>query len=50
VGIWHETYVVPAGSYECIYSDMPAFGLGAATGVIPVSQRGERAAERLTRG
>ena len=50
VGIWHETYAVPAGSYECIYSDMPAFGLGAATGVIPVGQRGERAAERLARG
>jgi hypothetical protein len=50
VGIWHETYVVPAGSYECIYSDMPAFGLGAATGVIPVGRRGERAAERLAKG
>lgn len=47
VGIWHETYAVPAGSYESIYADMPAFGLAAATGVIPVAQRGERAAERL---
>ncbi|MER6998092.1 DUF4188 domain-containing protein [Streptomyces sp. NPDC000410] len=47
VGIWHETYIVPAGSYENIYMNMPAFGLGAAAGVAPVARRGERAAERL---
>ncbi|MDQ0993251.1 DUF4188 domain-containing protein [Streptomyces sp. V3I7] len=47
VGLWHETYVVPAGSYESVYVNMPAFGLGAATGVVPVAGRGERAAERL---
>ncbi|MEU9124247.1 DUF4188 domain-containing protein [Streptomyces sp. NPDC048506] len=47
VGIWHETFVVPAGSYESIYVDMPPFGLAAARGVVPVARRGERAAERL---
>ncbi|WP_424892901.1 DUF4188 domain-containing protein [Streptomyces sp. XH2] len=47
VGIWHETYVVPAGSYESIYSGMPEHGLGKAYGVEPVARRGERAAERL---
>ncbi|MEV5380009.1 DUF4188 domain-containing protein [Streptomyces nondiastaticus] len=47
VGIWHETYVVPAGSYESIYSGMPAQGLGKAYGVEPVARRGERAAERF---
>jgi hypothetical protein len=47
VGIWHETYVVPAGSYESVYVNMPAFGLGKATGVVPVGRRGERAADRL---
>ncbi|MFE2944789.1 DUF4188 domain-containing protein [Streptomyces sp. NPDC059255] len=47
VGFWHETYVVPAGSYESIYVNMPAFGLGAASGVVPVGRRGERAADRL---
>ncbi|MFJ1643722.1 DUF4188 domain-containing protein [Streptomyces sp. NPDC088258] len=47
VGFWHETYVVPAGSYESVYVDMPEFGLGKATGVMPVGRRGERAAERL---
>jgi hypothetical protein len=29
VGIWHETFKVAAGQYECIYNNMPAFGLGA---------------------
>ncbi|UYQ64620.1 DUF4188 domain-containing protein [Streptomyces peucetius] len=47
VGFWHETYVVPAGSYESVYVNMPAFGLGAATGTVPVELRGERAADRL---
>lgn len=47
VGFWHETYVVPAGSYESIYLNMPAFGLGAATEVVPVGRRGESAADRL---
>ena len=38
VGIWHETYRASPGSYENIYVNMPAFGLGkvgslqAATG------------------
>ncbi|WP_262007597.1 DUF4188 domain-containing protein [Streptomyces sp. FIT100] len=47
VGFWHETYLVPAGSYENVYVNMPAFGLGAATDVVPVARRGERAADRL---
>ena len=28
VGIWHETYRVRSGDYECIYNNMPLFGLG----------------------
>jgi hypothetical protein len=28
IGIWHETYVVSAGNYECIYTNMPRLGLG----------------------
>ncbi|MGW7368145.1 DUF4188 domain-containing protein [Streptomyces sp. NPDC054841] len=47
VGFWHETYVVPAGSYESVYVNMPAFGLGEATGVVPVGRRGDHAADRL---
>src|SRR4051794_36253858 len=33
VGIWHETYRVPAGSFETVYLNMPAFGLGKAAGL-----------------
>jgi fumigallin biosynthesis monooxygenase-like protein len=50
VGFWHETYVVPAGAHEAVYMNMPPFGLGQATGVIPVGRRGERAADRLAPG
>lgn len=31
VGIWHETYVVPAGGIESVYNNMPETGLAAAT-------------------
>lgn len=30
VGIYHETYVVPKGSYEAIYGNMPVYGLAKA--------------------
>ena len=30
VGIWHETYAISPGNYECIYANMPPFGLGKA--------------------
>ena len=47
VGIWHETYVVPAGNTETIYGNMPLLGLGKVKGVEPVGKRGDTAAERL---
>lgn len=47
VGLWHETYIVPEGGYESIYADMPAYGLAAATGSLPIEGRGRRAADRL---
>jgi hypothetical protein len=31
IGIWHETYLIEPGKYECIYGSMPLFGLAAAT-------------------
>ncbi|WP_432247751.1 DUF4188 domain-containing protein [Streptomyces sanyensis] len=46
VGIWHETYVVPAGSYESIYADMPPHGLGRAHGTMPL-RPGVQAQDRL---
>jgi len=30
LGIWHETYMIHAGEYECIYGNMTQFGLGKA--------------------
>ncbi|MFF2354716.1 DUF4188 domain-containing protein [Kitasatospora sp. NPDC058115] len=47
VGLWHEAYVVPEGSYECVYFDMPPFGLAGATGVLPVESRGRSARQRF---
>lgn len=37
-GIWHETYLVRSGEYEAIYGNMPAFGLGKATSLIPLAE------------
>ena len=30
IGIWHETFLVRAGEYECIYNNMPLRGLAKA--------------------
>ena len=47
VGLWHEAYVVPEGSYESIYADMSAFGLAVAHGQVPVAARGRYAKDRF---
>jgi hypothetical protein len=47
VGIWHETYRVSAGQYEGIYNNMPPFGLGRASKLVPASGRRASAAGRL---
>ncbi len=46
VGIWHETYLVSAGSYESVYNNMPPIGLGAATSLAPAAGRKATAAGR----
>lgn len=46
VGIWHETYLVPAGSYECAYNNMPPIGLGMATSLVAAAGRKATAASR----
>ncbi|GII20866.1 DUF4188 domain-containing protein [Planosporangium mesophilum] len=46
VGVWHETYLVSAGNYETIYANLPRFGLAAAGQHLPVTAKGDRAAER----
>ena len=44
VGIFHETYAVPAGQHETIYANMPPFGLGRCRGTVPATgSRTERA-------
>lgn len=48
VGIWHETYRVRPGDFECIYNNMPPFGLARATRCVPVQGRRESAAGRMS--
>jgi hypothetical protein len=47
VGIWHETYSVPAGHYEAIYNNMPAFGLGRVLPRVPAIGLRESARSRI---
>jgi hypothetical protein len=47
VGIWHETYKASPGSYESIYVNMPAFGLGKAGALHPAKGRRQMAAGGL---
>jgi hypothetical protein len=47
VGIWHETYMVKPDQYECVYGNMPRFGLGAAMEHVEAVGRRYTARERL---
>jgi len=47
VGIWHETYRVRPGDYECIYNNMPPFGLDRATRTVPARGRLDSASGRM---
>jgi hypothetical protein len=47
VGIWHETYKVRAGDYECIYINMPRVGLEAAGRHVPIGSTGQSAPRRI---
>lgn len=49
VGIWHETFVAKKGSYECIYNNMPRFGLGKAGGLMPATGPGKTARSRMNK-
>jgi Domain of unknown function (DUF4188) len=48
VGIWHETYKVQAGEYECIYNNMPRYGLGKIGELVPASGKREYASGRIS--
>jgi Domain of unknown function (DUF4188) len=47
VGIWHETYHVAANRYECVYVNMPRYGLGAAAEHVPAVGRLSDAKSRM---
>ncbi|GAA1347137.1 DUF4188 domain-containing protein [Falsarthrobacter nasiphocae] len=49
VGVWHETYTVPAGNHEAVYSDMPEFGLAKALGREKIGATTTTARQRLRR-
>jgi hypothetical protein len=46
-GIWHETYVVQPGNYECVYNNMPVFGLAKASQTLPAEGKLVTAGGRL---
>lgn len=47
VGIWHETYAVQPGNFECIYANMPRFGLAQASEHMPIVSRTDTARARI---
>ncbi|MGZ9586724.1 DUF4188 domain-containing protein [Paenibacillus marinisediminis] len=49
VGIYHETYLVPEGQYECLYNNMPVYGLAKAGSHVPAIGKRETAGRRLGR-
>ena len=49
VGVWHETYLVAAGQYESVYTNMPKFGLGQFKPLTPAAGAMKSSAQRLAR-
>jgi Monooxygenase af470-like len=47
VGIWHETYRIRPGDVECVYNNMPLFGLAKATKAVLATGPRESAAGRM---
>ena len=47
VGVYHETYKIKPGQYECVYANMPAVGLAAVGQHQPVGRRTEAARDRV---
>jgi hypothetical protein len=50
VGIWHETYAVPAGAFESMYANMPRHGLGTFLDLVPARGARATAEKRLGKG
>jgi hypothetical protein len=47
VGIWHETYLSGKGKYECVYNNMPLFGLGKVGEHVEAQGKFRSATERV---
>ena len=47
VGIWHETYVVSAAKTENMYVNMPDFGFGKVSELVPATGKRNTASQRL---
>jgi hypothetical protein len=47
VGIWHETYLVEPSKFECVYGNMPPFGLAAASNGVKAEGRLSTARDRF---
>jgi hypothetical protein len=48
VGIWHETYLIEPGKSECVYVNMPKFGLAAAASHVKAQGRLASAKDRMS--
>ena len=48
VGIWHETYLSQKGKYECVYNNMPKFGLAKVGVHIPATGKFKSARDRIS--
>ncbi|MBW2416444.1 MAG: DUF4188 domain-containing protein [Deltaproteobacteria bacterium] len=48
VGIWHETYRSRPGDFECVYNNMPLFGLASATRAVPATGNRDTATGRIS--
>jgi hypothetical protein len=49
IGIWHETFLVRDGEYECVYNNMPLRGLAKASTHIDAVGQARTAMGRLGR-
>jgi len=47
VGLWHETYIVQKGKHECVYTNMPRFGLAKIGSYGPARDKYHSARGRL---
>jgi hypothetical protein len=47
VGLWHETYRVATSDIETIHTNVPAFGLAAASASVPIVRGRDSAAARI---